>query len=225
MPIKHRHQSTLPSVGADVDVAQWNDAHVLDGGTQGQVLQRDTTNADGWTWSSNVSAAVPTNPFVLTGGQISFPATQIPSSNPNVLDDYEEGTFQPFLTTDGTASGQTYASRSGFYTKIGRQVTAHYDLTLSLKGSMTGNVLLSGFPALGGTASVGVGWFPIVWHATATAFVALYAYPFYSSTSGYVQTNLYQVTAATTSAMGIFMAPASLNDTSRFGGTIIYFVS
>jgi hypothetical protein len=94
---KHRHQTLLPDAGADVDAPEWNDSHVVSGGTDGQVMTRDSTQPDGW----GLAAA----PWSPTSGQIPFPATQIPSSNPNTLDDYEEGTFLPIITCNGGSSG------------------------------------------------------------------------------------------------------------------------
>lgn len=73
-------------------------------------------------------------------GQLAFPATQNPSANVNVLDDYEEGSWTPVLNFGGAATGITYAAgTSGRYTKIGRLVTATANLVLSSKGSATGS--------------------------------------------------------------------------------------
>ena len=58
-----------------------------------------------------------TGAFDLTSGQIKFPATQVPSSNANTLDDYEEFDWTPSL--GGTA---TYTTQSGKGVKIGRVV-------------------------------------------------------------------------------------------------------
>lgn len=55
-------------------------------------------------------------------GGITFPAVQVASSNANTLDDYEEGTWTPVLTMDGTAGAGTYTLQEGTYTKIGRLV-------------------------------------------------------------------------------------------------------
>ena len=60
-------------------------------------------------------ATIPT--INLTGGQITFPATQSASADANTLDDYEEGTWTP--TLGGTT---TYSAQAGQYTKIGRMV-------------------------------------------------------------------------------------------------------
>jgi hypothetical protein len=58
----------------------------------------------------------------LTANNIQFPSTQVSSANANNLDDYEEGTFTPTVTS-GTGSITTVTGQSGTYTKIGRQVT------------------------------------------------------------------------------------------------------
>ena len=63
-------------------------------------------------------ATIPT--INLTGGQITFPATAVPSANANTLDDYEEGTWTP--NSAGITVVGTFSS-SGTYTKIGRVVT------------------------------------------------------------------------------------------------------
>lgn len=63
-------------------------------------------------------------------GQIAFPATQNPSSDPNTLDDYEEGAWTP--SVGGTA---TYTTQTGTYTKIGRLVSFRCSLIINLLGS------------------------------------------------------------------------------------------
>ena len=55
-------------------------------------------------------------------GQLTFPATQNPSSNPNVLDDYEEGTWTPVINRLSSPSAVTYTTQIGDYVKIGRLV-------------------------------------------------------------------------------------------------------
>jgi hypothetical protein len=62
-------------------------------------------------------ATIPT--INLTGGQITFPATQSASSDANTLDDYEEGTWTP---TDGSGAGLSFTILSASYVKIGQMV-------------------------------------------------------------------------------------------------------
>jgi hypothetical protein len=80
-----------------------------------------------------------------TSDGLTFPATQVASADPNTLDDYEEGTWTPVAggnATDGTA---TYAIQNGTYTKVGRMVTIHANLSWS-SCTATGNMRLRGLP-------------------------------------------------------------------------------
>ena len=64
----------------------------------------------------------------LTGGQIKFPTTQYSSSDPNTMDDYEEGTFTPYIYGVPTAGTATYTRKTGKYCKIGNMVHVIIDL-------------------------------------------------------------------------------------------------
>jgi hypothetical protein len=82
---------------------------------------------------------------------ITFPATQVASSDANTLDDYEEGTWTPALTfaTPGTLA-LTYNTQSGSYTKIGRLVTVIFRVSFAaagiIKGTASGNLSITGLP-------------------------------------------------------------------------------
>jgi len=72
-----------------------------------------------------------TNPTVkglltLTGGQIKFPATAVPSADPNTMDDYEEGSWTP---VDGSGAALDFTGAVGRYVKIGKQITCWGVLT------------------------------------------------------------------------------------------------
>ena len=92
-----------------------------------------------------------------TGVGLTFPATQVASSDANCLDDYEEGTFTP--TVGGTA---TYTTQSGRYTKIGNRVYVNMRLEILLIGTGS-SFLISGLPfTSGGTSNISsasVGYF------------------------------------------------------------------
>ena len=60
-----------------------------------------------------------------SGAGITFPATASASSDANTLDDYEEGTWTPTLTS----FGGTNLAATGYYTKIGRIVNWSVDIT------------------------------------------------------------------------------------------------
>jgi len=68
---------------------------------------------------------------VLAG--IKFPAIQVPSSDPNTLDDYEEGAWTPVVTS--SAGTITTASATGTYTKIGRLWDIKVTVTITTNGS------------------------------------------------------------------------------------------
>lgn len=98
--------------------------------------------------------------FQLDGGQIEFPAVANPSANANTLDDYQEEDFTPALAGSTTAGTQTYSTQLGISTKIGRQVTATFNLALTAKdGASAGNLRITGFPIAAGSAiSYAVFW-------------------------------------------------------------------
>jgi len=65
----------------------------------------------------------------------------------NALDDYEEGSWNPAYTAHQGSIGSTdYGEWEGYYTKIGRLVTCQFKVTLSNKGSWSGEVRLTGLP-------------------------------------------------------------------------------
>ena len=100
--------------------------------------------------------------LVLKGGTVAangvgvtFPATQVASSDANCLDDYEEGDWTIGLTFGGASTAMATNANTGKYTKIGRQVTVTGYLALSNKGSATGAALITGLPFLVGSNSYG----------------------------------------------------------------------
>jgi len=86
-----------------------------------------------------------------TGTGIAFPATQSASSDANTLDDYEEGTWTPSLTSFTVVGSPTY---TGFYTKVGRQVTVVMQLTATTISS-TGSSFVNNLPFSAAVPSVG----------------------------------------------------------------------
>jgi len=112
------------------------------------------------------------------------------SGNPssNLLDDYEEGTWNPVFSTETNgASGQVYAGSGGLhgvgrYTKIGRIVHCSFDVALTNRGTFTGTyVLLGGLPFTnmqsnntGGVMTIGWydGWNLPTGGSTITAYIS-----------------------------------------------------
>lgn len=87
---------------------------------------------------------------------IKFPAPQVLATDPNTLDDYEEGTWTPVLTsvTPGDLS-VTYSSQYGFYTKIGNVVHLWFNIVTSAftYTTATGNLWISGVTYASGTTT------------------------------------------------------------------------
>jgi hypothetical protein len=85
------------------------------------------------------------------GKGIDFSATPGTGTS-ELLNDYEEGVWTPGVSFGGGTTGITYTEQNGRYTKIGRQVTVTASVTLSSKGSSTGDAVLTGLPFTNGTA-------------------------------------------------------------------------
>lgn len=81
----------------------------------------------------------------LAVGRIKFPAIQNPSSDPNTLDDYEEGTWTPVIQGSITTGTCVITNRVARYNKIGGQVTLHFRIDYaSFNG--TGALTITGIP-------------------------------------------------------------------------------
>jgi hypothetical protein len=91
--------------------------------------------------------------FTNAGG-ITFPATQVSSTNANTLDDYEEGNWTP-VPVANSGSITSYTS-SGSYIKIGTNVIVTGVFTLTNAGTGSSGMTVSGLPFTPGTHSYGV---------------------------------------------------------------------
>ena len=80
--------------------------------------------------------------LIFDSGGIRFPATQLAATDPNTLDDYEEGTFTPI---DSSGAGLIFNGPSGFYTKIGRLVTFSGQCTFPTTADAS-NIVIGGLP-------------------------------------------------------------------------------
>lgn len=86
------------------------------------------------------------NYMYLPYGQLAFPTTQNPSTNGNILDDYEEGTYTCTIswgrgsTTSPSSSGSFTVT--AYYVKIGKQVTVEWDfIDFNANGLTTGDFI------------------------------------------------------------------------------------
>ncbi len=78
---------------------------------------------------------------------LTFPATARPVSDPNTLDDYEEGTWTPELSSDGTPPTIAYTEQLGTYTKIGNLVFLKAKIRGVISAAGTGTPRITGLPA------------------------------------------------------------------------------
>jgi hypothetical protein len=93
-------------------------------------------------------AATSSNPNQMNFvNALTFPATARPVSDPNTLDDYEEGTWTPELSSDGTPPTIAYTEQLGTYTKIGNLVFLKAKIRGVLSVAGTGTPRITGLPA------------------------------------------------------------------------------
>lgn len=143
-------QVTLPSVaGFTSAVAQFN----LNGPAVGVSLPLQINSS-----------------LITVNAGIQFPATMIPSADPNNLDDYEEGVWSPSLygsTTVGTWTPSA-TQTGGYYIKIGKLVYLFINLNGSLSGA-AGDLLIGNLPFSRSTPNAANGW-----NASYSAFTMAY---------------------------------------------------
>jgi hypothetical protein len=99
------------------------------------------------TFSGNVTLSNGNLVIGTAGKGIDFSADPAAAGmTSELLNDYEEGTWTPTLTTNGFSGGVTLSSAAGTYTKVGRQVTVRCTLTLSGFGYPSAYTEISGLP-------------------------------------------------------------------------------
>jgi hypothetical protein len=81
---------------------------------------------------------------------ITFPATQVASSDANTLDDYEEGTWTGTLK-GGTTDPTIPVTATGQYTKIGNQVFARIIFANITTTGASGSISITGLPFANGS--------------------------------------------------------------------------
>jgi len=135
----------------------------------------------------------------------------------NYLDDYEEGTWTPTITSSGAAGSVTYNERSAIYTKIGNLVQVQADIRISGNtNTLSGTLKISGLPFTVNSSS-GRATGVISGGAFATAVAGIAAYPHNSTTYARV---FGATSAPYTSTSDL---PVSvINDSTAFYFSVIY---
>lgn len=151
---------------------------------------------------------------IRTVTSIKFAGTQVPSSDVNTLDDYEEGTFTPGLAFGGGTTGITYGTQSGRYIKIGKKVTANLRIVLTNKGSSTGAVTITGMPftIVNSTGGVPVG-------SLQMETVTFADYPFVVGT---INATTLTINESTNAGVVTSLADTDFSNTSLVNVTITY---
>jgi hypothetical protein len=103
--------------------------------------------------SDNVIAYVVSGVIAYTVGtdraidaEVGIKFTNENSTDTDILDWYEEGTFTPVLRFGGNSVGITYDVRTATFTRIGNRVIFDVEIELSSAGSSSGDATLSGLP-------------------------------------------------------------------------------
>jgi hypothetical protein len=140
-------------------------AEVTDTGSNGtftvttEGTGRLSVDSSGRTLLGGVTANANGGVLQLSSG-ITFPATQVAATDPNTLDDYEEGSWTPawVFSTSGSA---TISITAAHYVKIGKIVIASCQIGTSALSSPTGDATLAGLPFSSGAvtrSSVAIGF-------------------------------------------------------------------
>jgi hypothetical protein len=109
------------------------------GGTATAAITIDTDQRSKFPTTIGVGGATP----ATSGSGISFPATASASSDANTLDDYEEGTWTPAMTSGG--SSVTLVDATGKYRKVGSLV--YIDAYMEISGTgYTGDLNFTNLP-------------------------------------------------------------------------------
>lgn len=186
------------AVGAFDDAAKGNSRILLS--DNGQIAFGNSPAGGAFTnWETlGVTGDHSINTINLYGGLIKFPVIQSASTDPNTLDDYEEGNWTPVIGGAGGTSGQTYGVQAGEYVKFGQGIIARFRCDLTLKGTITGAVQIQGLPFTNNAIINAISQNTLLWANTAGNWVNL-------------QTQLTQTTGTTAPIFGIPAAAAAFN--------------
>lgn len=111
-----------------------------------------------------------TTDILSVGSGIAFPAVQVPVTNANTFDDYEEGLWTP-TDASGAALALTLSASNNVYVKLGRIVILSYLVTYPITADVS-VALLGGLPFTVATSTNAV-WANRVGYSTETTLQVL----------------------------------------------------
>ena len=139
--------TTALAVSAAQVVTLTNPLPVASGGSGGTTSTGSGANVLGTTPSFTSTIGVGGATASASGAGITFPAAISASSDANTLDDYEEGTWTPTLSSTETApTVSAYDTQQGIYTRVGNLVTVTASVRATISSVGTGVPLITGFP-------------------------------------------------------------------------------
>ena len=148
-------------IGTDVTASSGTNIVLASGAAAGDIIEAVVYSSQLITSGSDLyytagKLGVGTSTFTSGGGKlqvsdgITFPATQSASTDANTLDDYEEGTWTP--TVSSSSGTLTSYTSSGKYTKIGRSVTVSFIAEIVTTGTASGTMRIDSFPFTDGNS-------------------------------------------------------------------------
>jgi hypothetical protein len=181
-------------------------------------IQFSIATALGMTLNSTGNVVLKGGTAGATGVGVTFPATQVVSSDANCLDDYEEGTWTPVFQGTTTTGTYVYSTQVGRYTKVGNLVTVFGQLVISsITLAATGVMRIGGLPfttsSVNAYAAAAVGWIDLITISSGTLALSV--------NLGGVVIDMYRIL----SGAGVgFIAPSDLVVNTRINFTATYSV-
>ena len=160
-------------------------AHKLDvhNGNSGVIVARQTTNNGGYNIFEGDDSSGSTKFYVSHNGRVGASEGIIfgsDTADANVLDDYEEGTWTPTVSSAGSVTGE-----DAKYTKIGNLVHVYGKLTSFTNSSSSNTIVVTSLPFTASTNQAGGSMFGRYLDRTAyTVYVYSNNIEFYSIGSG-----------------------------------------
>ena len=163
---------------------------------------------------------------VASGHGISFAATANTSAtnasaDGELLDDYEEGTWEPTMADQNDTAFTVASSSIGKYTKIGKQVTCSFYIeTTSINSASGGFIKLEGLPFVHENVSYTYGTLSPNFGGGLNITASTHVTGYVNTNQSYVIMTNWDLAAGSSS-----LQPGEWSDNGYLGGTIVYMTS